>query len=101
MRSLLTNIDHALGKCGRSYSRRHLATPQGSYGPIQPDQLAAATGRTLTALLHALPDLAERPRPQRRHTRQRADDKKTRNQTRKQARSYGAVRAYVTKQRAD
>jgi hypothetical protein len=65
-----------------SYLRRHLATPQGSYGPIQPDQLAAVTGRSLPALLQALPDLAERPRTQRRHTRQHAEDEKRRNQAR-------------------
>jgi hypothetical protein len=67
-----------------SYLRRHLATPQGGYGPIQPVHLAAATGRTLPALLHAMPGLAERPRPRRRHTRQHADDKR-RNQARKRA----------------
>lgn len=74
-----------------SYLRRHLATPQGSYGPIQPDQLAALAGRTLPALLHALPDLAGRPRGQRRHTRQQAEDEKRRNQTRKRAR-FAAIR---------
>jgi hypothetical protein len=74
-----------------SYLRRHLATPQGSYGPIQPDHLAAVTGRTLPALLHALPDLAGRPRPQRRRTRQHAEDEKRRNQTRKRA-LFAAIR---------
>jgi hypothetical protein len=34
----------------------------GSDGPIQSDQLAALTARTLPALLRALPDLAARPR---------------------------------------
>jgi hypothetical protein len=74
-----------------SYLRRHLATPQGSYSPIQPDHLAAVTGRTLPALLHALPDLAGRPRPQRRRTRQHAEDEKRRNQTRKRA-LFAAIR---------
>jgi TniQ len=74
-----------------SYLRRHLATPQGSYGPIQPDQLAALAGHALPALLHALPDLAGRPRGQRRHTRQQTEDEKRRNQTRKRAR-FAAIR---------
>jgi hypothetical protein len=74
-----------------SYLRRHLATPQGSYGPIQPDHLAALTGRTLPALLHALPDLAERPLPQQRHTRQHTENEKRRNQARKRA-LFAAIR---------
>jgi hypothetical protein len=74
-----------------SYLRRHLAAPQGSYGPIRPDQLAALTARTLPALLRALPDLAERSRPQRRHTRQHIEDEKRRNQARKRA-LFAAIR---------
>jgi hypothetical protein len=72
-----------------SYLRRYLATPQGSYGPIQPDQLAAVTGRTLPALLHALPDLAPRPHQQR--TRRDTEDEKRRNQARKRA-LFAAIR---------
>jgi hypothetical protein len=74
-----------------SYLRRYLATPRGSYGPIRPDQLALLTGRTLPAVLHALPDLTERPHPQRRHTRQHDEDEKRRNQARKRA-LFAAIR---------
>jgi hypothetical protein len=49
------------------------------------------TGRTLPAVLHALPDLAGRPRPRRRHTRQQAEDEKRRNQARKRA-LFAAIR---------
>jgi hypothetical protein len=65
-----------------SYLRRYLATPEGSYGPVRPDQLAAVTGRSLNALLHALPDLVGRPR--RHGTRRQTEDKKRRNQARRQ-----------------
>lgn len=47
------------------------------------------TGRTLPALLHALPDLAERPRQH--DTRRKTEDDKRRNQTRKRA-LFAAIR---------
>jgi hypothetical protein len=72
-----------------SYLRRRLATPQGSYGPIQPSQLAAMTGRSLPAVLHALPDLVARPRQH--GTRRKTEDEKRRNQTRKRA-LFAAIR---------
>jgi hypothetical protein len=49
------------------------------------------TGRSLSASLHALPDLAGRPRPQQRHTRQHAEDEKRRNQARRRA-LFAAIR---------
>lgn len=72
-----------------SYLRRYLATPQGSYGPIQPNHLAAMTGRSLPALLHALPDLAARPRQH--GTRHKTENEKRRNQARKRA-LFAAIR---------
>jgi hypothetical protein len=72
-----------------SYLRRHLATPQGSYGPIQPDHLAAVTGRTLPAVLHALPDLVARPRQH--GTRRKTEDDKLRNQAQRRA-LFAAIR---------
>lgn len=70
-----------------SYLRHYLATPQGSYGPIHPSQLAALAGRPLPALQHALSDLiARQPRqhqPRRHRTRQHAEAEKRLNQQRK------------------
>jgi hypothetical protein len=64
-----------------SYLRRYLATPQGSYGPLQPGRLTVAAGRSLPALHRALPDLV--PQPRRQRTRRNAEDEKHRNQARK------------------
>jgi hypothetical protein len=72
-----------------SYLRRCLTTPEGSYGPIQPDKLAAITGRALPPLLHALPDLA--PRPRGKHTRRDAEEEKRRNQARRRL-QFAAIR---------
>jgi hypothetical protein len=72
-----------------SYLRRWLATPSGGYGPIQPAKLAALSGRTVPALLHALPDLAPRTRQQR--TRRSVEEDKHRNQARKEA-LFAAIR---------
>lgn len=72
-----------------SYLRRYLATPQGSYGPIQPVKLAAVAGRLLPALLRALPDLASRPRRQ--HTRRNTEEQKHQNQVRRRA-LFAAIR---------
>lgn len=66
-----------------SYLRRHLAKPPESYGPLDPERLAAAAGRSLRALQYALPDLERRPHPQR--PRRHTEDDKRRNQERKQA----------------
>jgi hypothetical protein len=41
-----------------SYLRRYLATPAGSYGLIDPGQLAALAGREPHAILRAFPELA-------------------------------------------
>jgi hypothetical protein len=41
-----------------TYLRRYLATPRGSYGPIDPGQLAALAGREPHAILRAFPELA-------------------------------------------
>jgi hypothetical protein len=46
-----------------TYLRRYLARPQGGYGPIDPGKLAALAGRDLSAILHALPELAPAARP--------------------------------------
>jgi hypothetical protein len=72
-----------------SYLRRCLTTPEGSYGPIQPDKLAAVAGRALHALLHALPDLVPRPRGQ--HTRRDAEEDKRGNQARRRV-QFAAIR---------
>lgn len=51
--------------------RRYLATPEGSYGPIDAGKLAALAGRELPAILRALPELAPDARsPARRYTGQ-------------------------------
>ena len=41
-----------------SYLRRYLATPRGSYGPVDPGRLAALAGREPHAILRAFPELA-------------------------------------------
>jgi transposase len=46
-----------------TYLRRYLASPQGSYGPVDPGRLAALAGRELPAILRALPGLAPAARP--------------------------------------
>jgi hypothetical protein len=52
-----------------SYLRRYLG--RRSYGPVDPVRLAAVTGRELSAILRALPELAPDPRPAtRRYTRE-------------------------------
>jgi hypothetical protein len=66
-----------------SHLRRYLATPAGSYGPINPSRLAALSGRALPALLRALPDLT--PRPRRQGVIREADAEKQRNQAKKRA----------------
>jgi hypothetical protein len=55
-----------------TYLRRYLATPRGSYGLIDPGQLAALGGREPHAILRAFPELAPAaPRPDtRRYTRE-------------------------------
>jgi len=72
-----------------SYLRRYLATPTGSYGPINPGQLAALAGREQHAILRAFPELDPAvPRPgQRRYTRQEIE----RNRAAKRAK-YAAIR---------
>jgi hypothetical protein len=41
-----------------TYLRRYLATPRGSYSPIDPGRLAILAGREPHAILRALPELA-------------------------------------------
>jgi hypothetical protein len=41
-----------------AYLRRYLATPRGSYGPIDPDGLAALAAREPSSILRAFPELA-------------------------------------------
>lgn len=56
-----------------SYLRRYLATPRGSYGTIDPGQLAALAGREPHVILRAFPELAPAPRKarsERRYTRE-------------------------------
>ncbi len=72
-----------------SYLRRCLTTPEGSYGPVQPDKLAALAGRSLPALLHAFPDLVPCSREQ--HPRRDADEDKRRNQARRHT-QFAAIR---------
>jgi TniQ len=59
-----------------TYLRRYLATPRGSYGPIDPGQLATLAGREPHAILRAFPELTPAaPRQataQRRYTREKA-----------------------------
>jgi transposase len=50
-----------------SYLRRYLATPRGSFGPVDPGLLAALTGRNPHAILRAFPELAPAPGPGTRH----------------------------------
>jgi hypothetical protein len=58
-----------------TYLRRYVATPRGSYGLIDPDQLAVLAGRSPDAILRAFPELARAaPKPRtRRHTREEAE----------------------------
>jgi TniQ len=44
-----------------SYLRRYLATPRGSFGPVDPGLLAALAGRERDAILRAFPELAPLP----------------------------------------
>jgi hypothetical protein len=47
-----------------SYLRRYLATPRGSFGPVDPGLLAALAGRETDAILRAFPELVPAaPRP--------------------------------------
>lgn len=58
-----------------SYLRRYVAIPRGSYGLINPAQLAALAGREPDAILRAFPELtaAAAPRPRsRRNTKEQA-----------------------------
>jgi hypothetical protein len=72
-----------------SYLRRYLASPEGSYGPIDPGKLAALAGRELPAILHALPELAPAgPRP---GARQYTEEDIRRNHAAKRAK-YAAIR---------
>ncbi len=41
-----------------TYLRRYLATPRGSYGPVDPGRLALLAGREPHAILRAFPELA-------------------------------------------
>jgi len=50
-----------------SYLRRYLATPQGSFGPVDPGLLAALADREPDAILRAFPELAPAPGPRTRH----------------------------------
>ena len=58
-----------------SYLRRYLAIPRGSYGPIDPGQMAALAGREPRAILRAFPELAPSARRPgtRRYTRENAE----------------------------
>jgi hypothetical protein len=50
-----------------SYLRRYLATPRGSFGPVDPGLLAALAGRNPHTILRAFPELAPAPGPGTRH----------------------------------
>ena len=58
-----------------SYLRRYLAIPRGSYGPIDPGQMAALAGREPRVILRAFPELAPSARRPgtRRYTRENAE----------------------------
>jgi hypothetical protein len=57
-----------------SYLRRYLATPRGSYGPVDAGELAVLAGRKPHAILRALPELGpaalRQPKTGRRYTRE-------------------------------
>ena len=57
-----------------SYLRRYLATPRGSYGPVDAAGLADLAGREPRAILRAFPELGpaalRQPRTGRRYTRE-------------------------------
>jgi hypothetical protein len=57
-----------------TYLRRYLATPRGSYGPIDPGRVAILAAREPNAILRAFPELAPAaPRPDtRRYTRRKS-----------------------------
>lgn len=46
-----------------SYLRRYIATPRGSFGPVDPALLAALAGRETDVILRAFPELAPAPGP--------------------------------------
>jgi hypothetical protein len=71
-----------------SHLRRYLSTPEGSYGPVDPGRLAAAAGRELPAILHALTGLAPAARPP---ARRYAEEDIQRNHAARQAK-YAAIR---------
>jgi hypothetical protein len=73
-----------------SYLRRYLATPRGSYGPVDPSRLAALAGRELDPILRAFPELASpAPRPGGRRYYSRKDIERNRAARREK---YAAVR---------
>jgi hypothetical protein len=78
-----------------SYLRRYLATPRGSFGPVDPGLLAALAGREQDAILHAFPELAPGPGTRRdpRHETQRSKAEAAKRQ-RKEAmqEKYAAIR---------
>jgi hypothetical protein len=73
-----------------TYLRRYLATPRGSYGPVDPGMLAGLADREPHAILRAFPELAPAaPRPAaRRYTREDIQ----RNQAAKREK-YAAIRS--------
>jgi hypothetical protein len=71
-----------------TYLRRYLASPPGSYGPIDPGRLAALADRELPVLVLALPDLAPATRPPGR--RYRPDDIQRNRAARRE--KYAAIR---------
>ena len=77
------------GESTDSYLRRYLSRPEGSYGPVDPGKLAALAGREVTAILHALPELA--PAAPRLAARRYTDEDIQRNHAAKRAK-YAAIR---------
>jgi TniQ len=74
-----------------SYLRQYLATPKGSYGPVDPGRLAALTGREPHAILRAFPELT--PAPPRQAKGQRSSARKTTEQNHAARREkYAAIR---------
>ena len=72
-----------------TYLRRYVATPRGSYGLIDPDELAVLAGRSPDTILRAFPELAPTtPKPgTRRYTREEVE----RNQAARREK-YAAIR---------
>jgi hypothetical protein len=74
-----------------TYLRLYLATPRGSYGPVDPGQLAALAGREQPTILRTFPELAPAAPKAVTRRRRREEAKRNANQEAKR-KKYAAIR---------